>query len=368
MSTYSIWEGNIEEVRNRAAKIIAKCEKYNCSFCFEEVGETFEVREGEVYRYITVEIEGFAVCGDWEVIASIDHLKEGNFVLSFNGGNVPSKYLTAKANCDHCNTNRYRKVTFIVKNIQDGSYRQVGSACLTDYTGISLEGAVNIKNFFNDIVKDEFEKDFSGYTGRYFNTLETLAFAVKTVQENGYVKKADETYRNPSTANRVKDAQKVIRQGFNVSPYIEEAKAMLAWAQQMNPNGDQYLNNVQVISKMAYVETRHIGFLVSLIPTYQRAMREAEEAKNSTSVWLGEVGKKLSVQIVKASLLTSWETMYGLTNLYQFNDNEGNIIIWKTSKELELDSIKSLTGSVKSHNTYKGIQQTELTRCFVTQK
>ena len=64
MAVYSIWEGKIEEVRRNAEKIIKKCEQYGCPFTFTEVGEEFRNILGEIYRFVQVDIEGVARCGE----------------------------------------------------------------------------------------------------------------------------------------------------------------------------------------------------------------------------------------------------------------------------------------------------------------
>ena len=50
--------------------------------------------------------------------------------------------------------------------------------------------------------------------------------------------------------------------------------------------------------------------------------------------------------------------------LPKFIDVNDNIYTWKTTKVFK-DGVTSLTGTVKTHNDYKGIKQTELTRCKV---
>lgn len=47
---------------------------------------------------------------------------------------------------------------------------------------------------------------------------------------------------------------------------------------------------------------------------------------------------------------------------------KSNVYTWKTSNCLGENSIKSLTGTVKTHTEYRGIKQTELTRCRVEAK
>ena len=57
-----------------------------------------------------------------------------------------------------------------------------------------------------------------------------------------------------------------------------------------------------------------------------------------------------------------------------FVDDDGNVYVWKTSKdmgycvngywqEFEKGSRLTLTGKIKDHKEYKGVKQTMLTRC-----
>ena len=71
----------------------------------------------------------------------------------------------------------------------------------------------------------------------------------------------------------------------------------------------------------------------------------------------------------------SWyETQYGTMNVYTFVDDDGNVYVWKTSKDMgycvngywqvsEKGSRLTLTGKIKDHKEYKGVKQTMLTRC-----
>jgi len=77
------------------------------------------------------------------------------------------------------------------------------------------------------------------------------------------------------------------------------------------------------------------------------------------------VGDKieLSLEIVH---IGGYETMYGFITVYTFVDSGFHQFVWKTSSSLgEInagDSLK-LKGTIKAHSEYRGLRQTELTRC-----
>lgn len=109
---------------------------------------------------------------------------------------------------------------------------------------------------------------------------------------------------------------------------------------------------------------------------YISRIEKAEEqlkAKKSTSTHVGTVGEKLEV-VVTYTHTSSWENSYGgwlnhasVTNLHTFKDEHGNVFTWKTDKyiEAEYGTKMTLKGTVKSHDEYKGIKQTVMTRCKV---
>ena len=86
----------------------------------------------------------------------------------------------------------------------------------------------------------------------------------------------------------------------------------------------------------------------------------------SNSDYIGEIKDKISCTVEKFRTLSAWDTQWGTTYLYEFTTEDGNILIWKTGKWIDENTeIKSISGTVKAHNEFRGIKQTELTRCKV---
>lgn len=94
--------------------------------------------------------------------------------------------------------------------------------------------------------------------------------------------------------------------------------------------------------------------------------------------YIGEIGKRLKIT---ASYKKSFEytdykfSYYGTVHfIHTFTDADGNIIVWKSTNCVEWvkdgyyefipeGSVVELTGTVKDHSDYKGIEQTVFTRC-----
>lgn len=108
---------------------------------------------------------------------------------------------------------------------------------------------------------------------------------------------------------------------------------------------------------------------------YISRIERAEEqlkAKKSTSTHVGTVGAKLEVNVTYTST-AAWSNNYGYswesqtTYLHTFKDEQGNVFIWKTGNGIQSNQGTKmiLKGTIKSHDEYKGIKQTVMTRCKV---
>lgn len=137
---YSILEANMERLEKKLTRIQNKCKKFGCSFTYEKVGEEFKTLKddrGVEYqaKFILIEAEGKAVLNDWMFVASVQHTEKGNIINSTGCSiEVPERYYTSEPICEHCNSRRARKDTYIVMNQITGEFKQVGKSCLKDFT------------------------------------------------------------------------------------------------------------------------------------------------------------------------------------------------------------------------------------------
>ena len=88
---------------------------------------------------------------------------------------------------------------------------------------------------------------------------------------------------------------------------------------------------------------------------------------DSKSEWVGEEKERLRDLSVTVKGLSGFDGMYGWTSVVTFEDEDENIFVWFTSKELSIaiGENVTLTGTVKEHKTYKSVKQTILTRCKI---
>ena len=410
MERYAIYEGFMGDLEKKVASIQKKCNKFGCDFHFAEVGE--EIREVEDtlhidpetgknrkvnLRFVICEAEGTARVNGWEFVASVEHTEKGNiFSKALTDVEIPERYRNSLPYCEHCNSDRARKGTFIVRNAETGEFKQVGHNCLNDFThGMSASFAAYMASL-KEIFKEAEEKPAGlgiGIGSRYYKTEEILRYTAETIRHFGYSKTDDST----STRSRMsefyaydhgetffwdrKDLLRVFnlveRVGFN--PDSVEAKKMVAdamtWLNGREAKND-YMHNLKTAVSLQYAKHHHFGLLVSLFPTYNReleleAKRKAEAAAGASSEFVGNVGDKLTVDVESIKCVTSWESCYDgyhetTTYIWKIVGKDGNIYTWKTSKWMDEDTPPTtIKGTVKEHKVFRDVKQTELTRCRV---
>lgn len=403
MERYAIFEENMERLEKKLTRISNKCSRFGCSFIFNIVGEEFrdvknEQGQTETLRFVIVEAEGVAKMNDWRFVASVEHTEKGNILNRADFTvEVPERYYSSKSVCEHCNTNRVRKDTFIVMNEVTGEFKQVGKSCLADFTGgLSAEAIARYYSYFDELIEGE-AVSFGGGYARYYKTEELLPYYAETIRKYGFVKKFDDEgclNSNP-TAFRGFDfyALLELNHSFNkdtrrqllteidrvsfdaASPEAaSDVKLALEWLKEQDASNN-YIHNLKTVCDMECVTHKHLGILASLFATWKRSTAKAEERKaweakkaeqKKLSRHVGDVGQRFTFKVNSFEVMTSWQTDFGITYLYKMTDEAGNVLIWKSSKWIEEpDAVTTVTGTVKAHSEFNMIQQTEITRCRV---
>ena len=399
MNKYAILEGNMERLMSKVKRIQNKCRKYGCDFHFAEVGEEFrevKMSDGSVktYRFVIVEAEGVAEINGWKFIASVEHTEKGNIISKACDVEVPARYYTTTPICEHCMSRRYRKDTFIIMNMETGEFKQVGRNCLADYThGMSVEGVAAYASLFDEIIGagEPIDGVGGGYT-TYIDSMDILMYAAEVVRHFGYVK-SDGFARG--TSDRVvayygvdhgwynrfgeSDYRKQLQSEMEECHFnadSDEAKSLvedaLKWLDGQDESNN-YMHNLKTVCALKWCAVRHVGLLSSLFPAFNKALeREAKKAKAAEdakkSNWVGDIKGKVEVAVHDFKAVASWDTQWGVTRIYKFTDDSGNVFVWKTSNWVDDDKVEKIVGTVKDHTEFRGEKQTELTRCKCSYK
>lgn len=86
----------------------------------------------------------------------------------------------------------------------------------------------------------------------------------------------------------------------------------------------------------------------------------------SNSQYIGEPKERIRDMKVVVSSIRTFNGYYGVTTVYTFKREE-DVLVWMTSscKDIEVGDELLLTGTIKSHDEYKGVKQTNLSRCII---
>jgi len=391
--SYKCLKSDFPELKKKINRITKKLDKHGKKWNFEVLPDTVEKIQivdmtglenlpadqrqlktssivVDVANYI-FEMETLKL-GNYEVIAILEHNaienSTENLVYTIKEETViPIKYRTVKSYCQHCNSNRKRKKTILLQD-QTGKIIQVGSTCIHEYTGI--DGLDIIKNYQElqailiETVTLDYEKA-GNINSKYINTIDYLAACIQLITHNGY-KKEETKWQAWEIAVLDKQDPKYKTIAQKVIDYFKN-KTFL--------EGQDFLNNIKLTLSQEY--TKISGFVAYAYLAYQKqleydAKKQAEQEHKKQSGYVGEVGKRIEIELILKKRI-AYETCYnGYSNttcfIYLFEDAAGNIYKWSTSKflEQELENKKvTLKGTIKDHTEYNGQKQTVITRCKV---
>lgn len=304
---YNIPVENIEELRKAATRIQKKANKHGCKVVFEEVDEFFKTETTEdgneiTRKYIVVEAEGEAKAEGWVFAGTIEHTGFGNILRSVSDEHkIPERYRDAEPYCEHCNTKRARKDTYVVFNEETGEFKQLGKSCLKEYTnGLSLNMVAMVLQWLKEV------EEYCSYSGTshkvYFEVKEVSKYFVETMRKLGWANSSAEESSTKNMALNFYDLDNGCRwltkeekekfenlknkTEFNADNTTDEyIEAALDWAKGWDGNEyNDYRDNLKVIASMRYCEYKHLGYLASLFMAYDKAMeREVKRMERNKS-------------------------------------------------------------------------------------
>ena len=121
MPTYHIEDGKMESFNRRLESMRRKLRMKGDTCTCKEIGVEYKkLSDGNTYKFHTMQVEGIVAFEGWNFIARIDHLNSGNIIKTISDIEIPSKYWHTEGYCDHCNTDRPRKTTYLVE--KDGVF------------------------------------------------------------------------------------------------------------------------------------------------------------------------------------------------------------------------------------------------------
>ena len=368
--------GEFEVLVEKLNKRAVKCGVNDITY--EVKKEYFENKDGIVNKFndVVVKYEDIKIDG-YKVIATICHTYgNGNIVrLAPNVDDVDKKYYSIDGLCEHCHTNRRRKETVLLQD-EDGNIIQVGKTCLKDFLGHN----VNDKLRYLDKI-DIFEHEVIGMdcyiSGiRYISVEKILQLSNALIKKYGYIKTTDEygyrnddctkdlvyrVYEETSDKTLTDDLKRIKEEVFSENYKDDEVQVMIDYLNN-DLSQSNYIQNLRLLANEEYIDQKDLGYLVSL-PAYYHRNNKPDQ---SGSEWVGEEKQRITIDVT-LNKIRGYETMYGYMSVLEFIDGDGNILIWKTTKDVELHvgDKKTIVCTIKNHDEFRGVKQTNILRVVV---
>lgn len=335
---------------------------------------------------VDVEVEGEYKIPGWKFVASLEWIPEQKTNIirkSDDGITIPERFINSN-DCDHCHAERNRKRTIVLFNEETQEYKQVGNQCVKDYIGADAEDYLSYLSIFDSMQSwlDSLPSDTRTKHDIGFKTDEILEQTIEEVNHFGYV--SQQTIRNwydnhgyddeycplEKTSSQVfrimnevtgYENYELVRPRYEVTDETrEKVKEVKDFIFNQEDDSD-YIHNVQTLLKTEYVDNKNLGIVVSAVGYYIRQKAAIKEAEiESASEFIGDIGDKIQF-IAKPVVVSSYESDYGWSYLYKFVD-DGNVILWRTNKLLDVDVEYTIKATVKDHSEFRHVKQTVVTR------
>lgn len=340
--------------------------------------------------YYDCVIGGTPVAFDgWQFIATLDWDEYAGLIVRAMPGAAKVEREGLKDGwCDHCKTTRTRRVTYVVRDTNNGQQLQVGRSCIKDFTG--WQGNVSWLEKHNTLDSE----GFFGESGRIdYSPATVLATAWAVIKQHGFVPASHHwanptkglvdmaLYPNLKNADERKFAEELRPLAAEAAERAEEIRTFIL-SDDFSGN-DDYVLNLKAAAAGERVSPRNFGLLVSAPQAYARHMertliRESKAKLGADSQWVGKVADKtkgekpdrLELEVTVAGLHYS-EGTFGVSTIYTLVDAAGNVFKWFASDDKLGDTEGArfvIKGSVKAHKEWKGTKETHLTRCIVVRK
>jgi hypothetical protein len=326
-----------------------------------ETGDVIDV----VYVDVTINEESIRL-GNYQVIGRIDDI-EGDVIVS--GMSDMKKFRSySMKQCDHCNISRNRKHLVVVT---DGTEtKAIGSSCLNDFVGhvsaiqyiSSISWAMNIE----ETIEEEGFNSVSPKSAVYsLNEVLTIAAAIIRI-DGSYVSKSK---AEESGYMSTKDSVMSVMFSKNASIQIIDAdrelvKNAIEWFKNTKHDDTDFFHNLEMILSKEYISTRFFGFAIALLPVYKKAIATSYHMEKSE--FIGVIGEKKSMTVECINVMY-FDSMYGRCYMYHMK-NGNDVVIYKTTSTnfcLEVGERANIRCTIKNHNIYKDINQTEITRAKI---
>jgi hypothetical protein len=382
---YVIEASHFPKFQKKVAQLNKRGKKVGGGITIENVQETVLSIEIAPERSVKIPAISFELKGcvpvvnGFRLVARIEHTEKGNIISRIDGNRINiGDWRSAKPKCDHCETNRRRRDTFFIENVETGELKQVGRTCLADYIrDADIDRVAAYFMFFASFEKEYNEGNYGAFdaTAGCPDVFDFIACACAAVRQDGAffpskemnstVRSAEHIYWPPSSMA----PRHIVEEWQRIQPNKkdrEKALSAMAWISRKEASHNEYLWNLQVACQNHFVTSRTRGLVASIVAAYDRDMGMKKAVKKD-SEHIGNIGERIKGIKAVITMVRGFDGQFGECFMVLFEDSDGNKFKWFTSTDVdyEVGDEVVVTGTVKKHDAYKGVKQTVLTRCNI---
>jgi len=241
----------------------------------------------------------------WTFVARLDHSHETGTVIRMvpNTGieELPSSFRSAKnTQCDHCNVNRFRRDTFVVRNEETGEFKQIGSTCLKDFFGhdpYKIAKLAELLGYAYECGRGNGSYDGDVRDMQWIGMDDFCIAAARAVLNHGWVS-GKAAYENASLVSTKEQAWSYF--GFDhtnppTEVEIKLAEDAIAWAVSLSEKTSlsDYEHNISVIAAASVIAPRSAGLAASIVGVYFNNQRRDSGADHKIN--LGNFGEVVNL-------------------------------------------------------------------------
>lgn len=322
----------VAKLAKLAAKVDAPAPEVVVTDRIEKTITQDEKTTTEVWLQVTILNAYPVLSGGWRFVAAIDHIADGvNIVrVAPDYREMDLSHLaTVASSCDHCRQTRQRFRTFYFVN-EDGDTVQVGSTCMTDFTGHEVK--FRWIEFMDELTDNDELFGRSGGSAIRFSVIDLLTAAARLIGVYGFQSAASAI----PTKSLLGSLLRSPRDFEDVPPLTDEqaqeVKDAVEWILTAEADSS-YLQNLQTVVKYDLSDYKYHGLIASLLTAYRRHMgwlaeRKAREAADTAPKAPVVVGDKVQISGTVVTVGIK-ETDWGYRDVMTVLDDRG-FKVWGT--------------------------------------
>ena len=408
--TIRVHYSNLELFRNRISEINEKFSKKNLPLVSWEI--LIDDVEDHVYTIIAKsEFEQNNLSGvdvKFEGVVSLIDCNENDKIYTFDNPLI-TRLVSADCRCDKCQKKIGRTKYIVFSKTDNVQTRDdlivLGTTCSKEYFPFDVESYFYGLELAFDELASLYDEERGSCSFRATTTdFDDLFYATIACTNNLLVYEKEDR-RTRSLVDRWIANEKVSR--YSSATYRDEypipsnaytLAEIKEWiSESFNKDNDEIRNDFEMNARTTFYKTLDDGTreLRDRIPNkflgiaiygfisakknhdrlVEKKIAEEECAKANAEVeYYGAVGDKFELTLTFDKSF-GFEGAYGFTYIHLFHDDENHVFAWKTANgnlgknfnwaEYEVGQKYLIKGTVKSHDEYKNVKQTVITRCKV---